>query len=199
MDISTSPAPEPRRDTRDAIVDGALKLIHRGDPVTVEAAAALHGISKATAYRYFRDVPALVLEAGLFIDVTPYEQIVAEVQGLRARLLAITMYCFELAQTHETQFRRFLSHNLEAIADGRAPDTRRNPVRQAYLERAVKEARPHERPQDPWKMVAALTVITGGEAMMALTDISRLDQETARDVVRDLALAVTDRYLGPAL
>ena len=51
--------------TRKALLDAARALAARGEPVTVTAAAAEAGISKATAYRYFAASDALTMEAAL--------------------------------------------------------------------------------------------------------------------------------------
>ena len=69
--------------TRKAILDGARTLLAEGQQVTVAAAAEKHGISKATAYRYFSDPAVLVAEAGLDISVRSYEEITRDAADLR--------------------------------------------------------------------------------------------------------------------
>ena len=66
-----------RARTRQAILDGARKLLSDGKPVTVAAAAAETGISKATSYRYFSDADLLVAEAVLDIAVKPYDAVIS--------------------------------------------------------------------------------------------------------------------------
>ena len=49
--------------TRAAIVDAAVELIERGEDATIDAAAALAGVGRGTAYRYFRNQRALLSAA----------------------------------------------------------------------------------------------------------------------------------------
>ncbi|WP_138473472.1 TetR family transcriptional regulator, partial [Poseidonocella sp. HB161398] len=86
--------------TRQAILDGARTLMQEGQPVTVAAAAERHGISKATAYRYFSDAAVLAAEAGLDIAVAGYEEITAGAADLRGKLRAISLYFFDLSLAH---------------------------------------------------------------------------------------------------
>ena len=49
--------------TRAAIVDAAVELIERGEAATIDAAAALAGVGRGTAYRYFPNQRALLSAA----------------------------------------------------------------------------------------------------------------------------------------
>jgi AcrR family transcriptional regulator len=49
--------------TRNAIVDAATALLERGETATIEAAAALAGVGRGTAYRYFPSQRALLAAA----------------------------------------------------------------------------------------------------------------------------------------
>ncbi|MBI1219357.1 MAG: hypothetical protein GC186_12490 [Rhodobacteraceae bacterium] len=189
--------PQQRRRTREAILAGARALMARDEPVTVVAAAAEQGISKATAYRYFPDAQALVLEAGLDVQVLPYEAVVAGAEGLRDRLIAVSVYMFALAQAHEAQFRRYLARTLDLAAEGRAPEQRRGARRMDYLRHALAEAPGALPPDRAEALVAAMAAVTGIEALIALTDIARLSPAAAAVTARTLAEAVVDRYLCP--
>ena len=101
-----------------AILDGARQLLAEGAPVTVAAAAERHGVSKATAYRYFSDPGILVSEAMLDIAVKPYEEITRGADDLRGRLLAINLYFLDLAFENEAGFRQFLGRTLTLSATG---------------------------------------------------------------------------------
>lgn len=183
--------------TRKAILDGARTLLGEGKPVTVAAAAEKHNISKATAYRYFSDPALLVAEAGLDISVKSYEGVVSGAADLRQRLTAISLYFFDLALEHEAGFRQFVSMTLATWT----PDTTNSPSlrgarRVAMFERAmvasdVKLARKQQE-----RLIRALSVATGTEAMIALLDVAGTDSATARETVSDITDAILDRFLG---
>ncbi len=187
MDATTSK----KHRTREAILSGARTLMQRGEAVTVAAAAAEEGISRATAYRYFSDPQVLASEAGLAVEVLPYETVVAKADGPRARTLAVSLYIFDLSVAHEAAFRQFLARNLDAwVANG--PGDRRGARRVDMFNAALEGAgltKPRRR-----KLVTALTAATGSEAMIALHDIAKVDTKTARAAVQDIAEALLDRY-----
>jgi len=183
--------PDKRSRTREAILAGARALMARGEPVTVAAAAAEQGISRATAYRYFSDPQVLASEAGLAVEVLDYASIVEGADGARARTLAVSLYIFDLSLAHEAAFRQFLARNLDAwLSEG--PRDRRGARRVEMFRRALAGAGLD--PVREARLVAALTAATGTEAMIALIDIARVDPDVARETVAEIAEALLDRY-----
>jgi len=183
--------------TREAIMAGARELIARGEPVTVNAAAEVAGISRATAYRYFSDPAVLAAEAGLAVQIKPYEAIVADARTLREKVRAVSLYIFDLSVQHEPEFRRFLARNLDAWLAENGRRSLRGARRVPMFEAALEEARPALSAGDHRDLVNALTLATGAEAMLALHDIARVKGEDARRAVRVIADSLLDRYLGP--
>lgn len=179
--------------TRDAILDGARRLIARGEPVTVPAAAQEHGISRATAYRYFPDAQALMLEAGLATLVPAYEAVVAAAPDLRSRLLAIVRAMTRLTLENESAFRQFLSHAV--VADD--PLSARGGRRVAYMTRALDETPHGLSPAQRSELVAALSALCGIETLVAMVDVARLPRERLPEVTDQLARTILDSYLGP--
>ena len=186
--------------TRKAILDGARMLLGEGKPVTVAAAAEKHNISKATAYRYFSDPALLVAEAGLDISVASYDAIVADIQGVREKLKAISLYFFDLAINNEAGFRQFVGMTLAAWKpDGNQSPARRGARRIAMYERALASDDLRLTGQEQAKLINALATATGAEAMIALLDVANVDHATARQTVSEIADALLDRYLGPEI
>lgn len=186
--------------TRKAILDGARMLLGEGKPVTVAAAAEKHNISKATAYRYFSDPALLVAEAGLDISVASYDAIVADIQGVREKLKAISLYFFDLAIDNEAGFRQFVGMTLAAWKpDGNQSPARRGARRIAMYERALASDDLRLTGQEQAKLINALATATGAEAMIALLDVANVDHATARQTVSEIADALLDRYLGPEI
>jgi AcrR family transcriptional regulator len=180
--------------TRDAILDGARRLMGRGETVTVAAAAAEHGISRATAYRYFSDPQALALEAGLATLVPPYEEVVAGTTDLRTRLAAITAAMIRLTIAHEAAFRQYLAHSVTATEGSGSRGARRV----GYMNRALADL-PHDLSAAAQAdLVAALATIAGIEGLVALTDVAGRDSESAARIMADIAEAILTRHLGPA-
>ena len=180
-----------RSRTREAILTGARALLARGEPVTVAAAAAEQGISRATAYRYFSDPKVLASEAGLAVEVLPYETVVRGAETPRSRTIAVSLYIYDLSMEHQAQFRQFLARNLDAwVAEG--PRDRRGARRVEMFRRALDGAGLSKAKKT--RLITALTAATGSEAMIALHDIAKVDDRAAREAVLDIAEALLDRY-----
>lgn len=183
-----------RHRTREAILDGARRLMARGEPVTVAAAAALMGVSRATAYRYFSDPQALAVEAGLALSVSPYETVVAGTTGLRERIEAIAAYMLRLTLEQEDSFRQFLAHAVQPVAGSAAP--RRGARRVAYFRRALADFPPGFSAEAERRLIAQLSAATGIEALVALTDIAGLPRDEVPAVAAEMVGAILDRHLG---
>lgn len=184
-------SPNKRHRTREAILSGARALMARGEPVSVAAAAAEEGISRATAYRYFSDPQVLASEAGLAVEVLPYETVISGAKGPRARTMAVSRYIFDLSVKHEAAFRQFLARNLDMwLAEG--PGDRRGARRVEMFNNALQGAGLSKERQA--RLVNALAAATGSEAMIALHDVVQVDTETARAAVEEIAEALLDRF-----
>lgn len=184
--------------TREALLAGARALMERGQRVTVSAAAAESGVSKATAYRYFSDPSVLAVEAGLDVKVRPVEEIVSGARTARERAVRVSLYLFEMATENEQAFRLYLARYLDGWAKDRHRMTRGG-RRMRMFATALEEERPRLPPDRFDALVRALAVGTGTEAMIALYDVAQADPEVARETVATMADAVLDRFLGPQL
>lgn len=180
-----------RSRTREAILAGARKLMSRGQAVTVAAAAAEEGVSRATAYRYFSDPQVLANEAGLAVAVLPYEEVVAGHQGARKKTIAVALYIFDLSVENEAAFRQFLARNLDAwLVQG--PGDRRGARRVEMFKNALQTAKLS--PDKRTRLVNGLTAASGSEAMIALYDIAKADPVAARKSILDVAEALLDKF-----
>ncbi|MEQ8291356.1 MAG: TetR/AcrR family transcriptional regulator [Roseovarius sp.] len=183
-----------RARTRQAILDGARKLLSEGKPVTVAAAAAETGISKATSYRYFSDADLLVAEAVLDIAVKPYEAVVSGAPDLRGKLKAICLYFLDLALENEPEFRQFLAASMRAwSAESRG--AARGGRRVSMFHRALSEHDTGLSEDQNETLVCALSASTGMEALIALIDVAGASPAQAREVVGFMVDAMLDRVL----
>ena len=186
-----APIQSKRSRTREAILAGARSLMSRGEPVTVAAAAAEEGISRATAYRYFSDPQILANEAGLAVAVLPYEEVVSGCETARQKTIAVALYIFDLSVEHQAAFRQFLARNLDAwLVHG--PGDRRGARRVEMFRRALQSA--HLPSDQESRLVNGLTAASGSEAMIALYDVAKVDPVAARNAIRDVAEALLDKF-----
>ena len=177
--------------TREALLAGARDLISQGKPVTVAAAAASQGISRATAYRYFSDPAVLSAEAGLDVELIPYEDVVRGQKTPRTRALAVTKYIFKVTLENEPQFRQFLARNLDAWVSN--PSQERRGARRVKMFNAALEGA-NLKPADQKRLVAALSAANGVEALVGLLDVASIDEKLAQRVVMDIANALLDQF-----
>lgn len=184
-----------KKKTRAALLEAARTLLMRGQTLTVTAAAREAGISKASAYRYFSDPALLAAEAGLHLKAASYEDIIGDAATLRDRLVAISLYFFDLAVANETAFRTYLGLNLQAAAQSQEGRTPRRGARRIQAFMRALEIETDIRPEQARSVAAALGMATGAEAMIALFDIADLSAEEARAVVAETAEAICDRML----
>lgn len=181
--------------TREALLRGARLLIEDGQSVTVAKVAERVGVSRATAYRYFRDPAVLAAEAGLSIEVQDYHTVTAGTLTLRDRLEAINLYFFDLTVANEAGFRQFMARSMEAtLAQTDQPIARRGARRIAMYKTALDDAGvPRGKSYD--MLCHALATSTGLEAFIALVDVCGLPVEDAREAAREMALMAMDRFL----
>lgn len=183
-----------RARTRQAILEGARKLLSEGKVVTVAAAAAENGVSKATSYRYFSDPDVLVAEAVLDIAVKPYEDIIGDATDVRGKLKAICLYFLDLALENEAGFRQFLAVAMRAW---RAEDktTARGGRRVSMFRRALSEHETGLSDDQKEILVRGLSASTGMEALIALADVAGASPQEARDVVSFMVDAMLEQML----
>lgn len=181
--------------TREAILAGARELLLAGKPVTVTAAAARVDVSKATAYRYFRDPAALAAEAGLAIRVATLEDILGDANSFREKLLAINLYFFDFATGNEATFRQFLASSVSAVLADPSSSAARRGARRIEMYKSVLQSE-GLRTEDPHtkRFCAALATATGIEAMIAIIDVAGFDQKDARVVVEEMTNALIDKF-----
>lgn len=183
--------------TREAILQGARELLGDGAEVTVAAAAKRKGISRATAYRYFKDPDALAAEAGLAVEVAEYSDVVKDAKTVHDRLMAINLYMIDLTLENEIAFRQFLSKTLGASAkEADASLRRRGARRTSMYDHALAPALDQIGLEAAQKLKSALAASTGVEAMVALMDVAGVAKKDVRGLVGEMTEALLNKYLG---
>ncbi len=145
-------------------------------------------VSRATAYRYFPSLDALLAEASLDVPLPEAEDLFPDDQpeDLLSRLERVDAAFNDVILENETQVRLMLVHALEQsvrAGDDKTALTRRN-RRSPLIEAALAPARDQLRPADFDRLNKALAVVLGPEAMVVLKDVLLLDETEAREVTR---------------
>jgi len=186
--------------TRQALLAAARRVMGRGEPVTVLAAAHEAGISKATAYRYFSASETLVLEAVLDGKVVSPEEIVGDAKDVRERVLRVQRYLFALTRESETTFRLFLARALDASVAGGGQASReiRGGRRLPMYEHALAPVRSQMSRKAFEFLVLSLSAASGMESYLALKDVCRVDDSMADRIAASNIEAILDKLLPQA-
>ena len=176
--------PNQRKRTRKDLLEAASRLMQRGAKPSLEEIAGEALVSRATAYRYFPSLEALLLEASLDVALPQ----AADLFGLDpskdalARLLKVDTVMHDMVLANAAPLRMFLAHSLERSVRGERDSdlplrqNRRSPL----IEAAIEPARAEFDPDAP--LAQALALIIGTEAMVTLQDVLQLDDAEARAV-----------------
>lgn len=172
--------------TRKELLAAAARLLKSGSRPSLEAVADEAMVSRATAYRYFPSVDALLIEAALDVAVPEPETLFDGFHSADpvTRLDRVEQALHDMIAENEAPLRLMLANSPERIARGTAPQdapvrqNRRSPLIDAAL--STSELRPEEVPM----LKAALAIVLGTESMVVARDVLRLDEDGARNVRR---------------
>ena len=183
-----------KRRTRATILATAVELLEQGQRPTVAEVADAALVSRATAYRYFPTQEYLLFEAALESTRSDIDQELEEntlPEDPEARLEMLIDALQKRIIDKEAAFRTMLRLSLEQSAeveeqyDGESrPSRLRGGGRVRWIEKALApvEGRfeePHFR-----RLVVALSLCMGIEALIVLRDVCALEPEEAEEVSR---------------
>ena len=170
--------------TRKDLLRAASRLMQAGRSPALEEVAEEAMVSRATAYRYFPGVEALLTEAALdlampdgasfFVEGGPAEPL--------ERLLSADAAVAGMIRANEPAVRAMLIYSLQRQLAGAGDlpvrQNRRTPLIEAALAPAALA---------PWlreRLTSALALVIGTEAMLAFKDVLKLEDEEADSVRR---------------
>ena len=206
-DISSVNAEDPRANqkarTRAAIIAAAQELQRQGTAPTVEQAAEQARVSRATAYRYFPTREALLVELSDNPRVASVEALLANLPtgDVEQRLLLLLDTFDRLVLGEEEHFRIaarvYLDTWLRSNRNGDDAPVVREGRRMRWLETVLAplDDLPSERKR---LLKAALALTLGGEAIITMKDVCRLDDDEALTVLRWTATALLRAAVGEA-
>ncbi len=185
-----------KRRTRTLLLRAAAELIQRGEVPTVTSVADQADVSRRTAYRYFPTQEQLLAEASLE-SLRP--EVEAIIESARRELDAaealgrVVGGIQRLAVKHEALLRSILRLSLDRkLGDGTPVRGRR---RLDWIQSALETVKPRLSRRAYERLVSALTLTLGVEALVILHDIRGLDSKQSIEVCQWAAGALLEAAL----
>jgi AcrR family transcriptional regulator len=171
-----------RKRTRKDLLQAAARLAKQGRSPSLDEIAAEALVSRATAYRYFPSVEALLAEAALDVVTPDPESLFAGKSGDDpvARLEKVDTALHDVVIANEPAFRVMLANSLQHRSDTPPRQNRRTPL----IAAALAPARKQFKPASLDVLEKALAVMIGTEALIVFKDVLQLDDAEARKVKR---------------
>ena len=203
-----------KRRTRAAILAAAVELLEQGRSPTVAEVADAALVSRATAYRYFPTQEYLLFEAALEttrsdIDRELEENTLPEDPDARLEILIDALQKRIIGK--EAAFRTMLSLSLEQfpgeeeVVEGERyrgksplPLRLRGGGRVRWIKKALAPVEGRLEEPDFRRLVAALSLCMGIEALVVLRDVCALEPSEAEEVLRWAARTLLRSSLAEA-
>lgn len=177
-----------KRRTRKDLLQAAARLVKQGLSPSLDEVAAEAMVSRATAYRYFPNVEALLVEAALDVAAPLPDDVFegAPADDPLARMERVDAAFEAMMAANEAPLRMMLAHSVQRpLRQGEEGDlparqNRRTPL----IEAALAPARAQLKPTDAKLLGKALALVIGTEAMVVFKDVLQLSDAEARKVRR---------------
>jgi AcrR family transcriptional regulator len=179
--------PNQRTRTRKDLLRAASRLMKQGRSPSLEEIAQEALVSRATAYRYFPSVEALLVEASFDVAVPEAEQLFGDDASADpvARLEQVDTALHDMILANEAALRTMLAHTLQrGLKADDADHPRRQNRRTPLIEAALEPARKQFKPATLATLARALALILGPEAIVVCKDVLRIDDADTRKVKR---------------
>ena len=195
-DLSSGRANQKQR-TRRALLDAAQYLLVGGEAPTIDEIAETALVSRATVYRYFPSVDALVAEALLEQPLKQPEELLNDIEDPLERVAQVVEHINDILFSNEVinhiTVRSFATQWLDADPKDRPiRPGRRLPLINAALEPLGDKVDPDELQL----LRDALALIVGIEAVVSLRDVCGLDVASARRTALWAANQLTKALTG---
>ena len=180
------PRANQRYRTRKDLIAAAARLMKGGRKPSLEEVAEAALVSRATAYRYFPSIDALLAEASVDVTVPDGEALFAGDPSVdpEERVAKAEAAMHRSVFDNEAAIRLMLSAALVRAAAGVSNGT--VPIRQnrrtPLIEAALAPARGRLTEEGYARLCAALAMIFGSKSMVVFRDVLQLDEATARTV-----------------
>ena len=194
--VTDAGRPNQRTRTRKDLLQAASRLMKQGRRPTLEEVAEEALVSRATAYRYFPSLDALLIEAPLEGAVPDPKNLFQDASSDDPieRLERVDAALADMISANESSLRLMLASSLQRSVNGeRKSDVpSRQNRRTALVEAALAPARSQFTPAGLKALTRSLALIIGTESMVVLKDVLQLDEDGARKVRRWAIRALVD-------
>ncbi|HEY8823072.1 MAG TPA: TetR/AcrR family transcriptional regulator [Dermatophilaceae bacterium] len=191
--------PSPRERTRRLLGEAARELLRTGAPLTVQAAAELAGVSRATAYRYFPSNEAVLMHATMPLLEDAGQRLRppdpdTSALDLPEQASALVRTMARWAFDHENELRTLLRLSLAPERATRIP-RRGNTNRDTWIATLLEGLPAHVSQAARHRLAVALVPLFGADAVVWSTDIAEVDPDTALDVMAWMAATLVQATL----
>ncbi|TCL67163.1 TetR/AcrR family transcriptional regulator [Rhizobium sp. BK251] len=172
-----------KRRTRAELLRAAREIIEKGGHPSVADVADHAGISRATAYRYFSTPDDLIREAVLdgvatMISIAPATS-GADAAEVEKRLDKLVSDIFAMLVANESVFRTLLGNSVTG-----QNQNRRGGRRISWLKEAIAPLEGRLPSKHYQRLVHALSLLTGIEALVVMRDICELEPKESEKILR---------------
>lgn len=187
-----------KRRTRQALIDAALALRDEGRHPTFAEVAERALVSRATAYRYFSSVEALISETAADRGMQPLERFWCPgddpVEGMGRAAAELNQLLIGDEVGLHVMERSFMTVWLESEPhEPQRPGRRLN-----YIDPIVDSLKDELPPAARKRLRQALVAVIGTEALIALRDVGRASADEALDAAAWAARALVRQALAEA-
>jgi AcrR family transcriptional regulator len=204
MNVDKDPGrPGQRRRTRKAIVDATARLVEQGLTPTVADIADAADVSRRTVYLYFPTLEQLLIDATLGAlsqaDVDRVLELPELSDDVGARVEAVARALQSMSPDVERLGRTLIRLTVEsgATGDGDVP-MRRGYRRVEWIERALAPLRDRVDDTRYERLVSALAMVVGWEALIVQRDIRGLTADEGEELSVWTARALVQATLAEA-
>lgn len=184
-----------KRRTRSELLRAARQIVEKGGHPSVADVADLAGISRATAYRYFSTPDEIIREAVLdgVADIISIEPAAAgaSLKDAEARLDKLVSDIFHMILNNESVFRALLGNSVTGHTQ-----VRRGGRRIPWLKEALSPLQGRVPSKRLDKLIHALSLVTGVEALIVMRDICEMEPKEAERILRWTARAILKTFLA---
>jgi AcrR family transcriptional regulator len=175
--------PNQKTRTRKDLLQAAARLMKQGRTPTLEEVAEEALVSRATAYRYFPSMEALMVEASVDVAVPEAAALFGDDESVDpvARLQKVDTALTDMILANEPLLRTLLAHTIQqgVHAEGNGTLPRRQNRRIPLIEAALAPARDQFKPASLKALMRALALIMGPESVIVVKDVLQLDDADA--------------------
>lgn len=193
--------PNQKSRTRKDLLRAAARLMRDGRSPSLEDVAAEAMVSRATAYRYFSGVEALLIEAALDVAMPDEDFFAGDGStDAAARVLRADAAVAAVVQANAPALRAMLMHSLQRGLDAAGLPVRQN-RRTPLIEQALAPVRAAMPEADFTRLTRSLALVIGTESMIVFRDVLAIGDAEAAAVrawmIRALVAAALEKPAKP--